>query len=1137
MNQRYWIILFCCIMWTSLDLYAQQSDNNEILDCPNLVEPHVYKRYHYNNSILFNQHSKDCTAPSPSVGSLGLFGQIPVGMYTGTAVIDIPLLDFSYKDISVPISIKYHASGIKPDIVPSPVGLGWTLQAGGFITRVIKGLPDMQKREQKYIHKYNDSERNQKDWPSMQQYGDELNNTQYRFLPSDQSCDPDEFHFNINGQTGKFYLGHDSVFRIQSAQGEYFTVEMHTRDPFYYTFPLLAQVDTASGNNLVSFFGANDYLLRQAPSYKYNRRIHIKTIICGFTMTDSRGVKYQFANTPTDSTYNDAIEFSRVGVYDRNEVDQDSLVERINAMTWRLSKIESPLGNVMTLHYEPEVYVTYKKEYMMYKYSTDEYKGEQGKNVQATLIHGAVLKTIQSPVGYVDFTNSVAKNQLWFRVPPTYAGDSIWRGESYYMRFFHVYDVMWANVCNIPNNYRWLTTDSTINEYYPLKVDRISLYDNCSIKKQVDFTYTDSDSRRLTLLGVKIGDAQGKISPQVYSFGYDYSATDSMRHLPAYLSDQTDHYGYYNGSNACYDDWFKLDSILQDDSTYLDAFRKPDFRYAKAEMLNKVIYPTKGYVTLEYEAHRYHYICGHWTKDTLYVNTDQTADAGGVRIKRITHYDKNDFLLYSTDYRYVRSLKGSEVSSGVLSYRPKYAVWYGPKCLVIHSEIESSANSSQNMGYYEGTNSSCNIGLKQFTYASSLSVSPMQSDMGPHITYSEVEVIKNGYGKTVYHYSNHDQKKYRDKPLLGYITNETADNTGKIGRVPYWEEEPGISMELERGLLLKEVIYDLSSNKQKQIVYTYNNHPNRFNNHVRFVRVNNNDVSLTGYKSQRIVSGVHYTYYPYLQEKNTTYYYGQDSIMEYEHYMHDNQYRLLLQEKQNCSNGDSIRRILTYPIHVSNAVYDAMKQRHLYNYPLYTEKYINDKQTERLENHYKWWGALCVMSKQQYIAEEQDTTIISNVLSFDNVGNPQEVMDVTGVLTTYVWHHNTTYPALVAKGLTYKEIVDCLGDDMLNGLRTKRFEHAPKLYQSRSKLPCYIDWIYPHEDFVAIYTKLSQEYPQTIISMYLIDPLENNLLCEITPNGEKIYYTYDAFNRLVEKYIYQNGEKTVLEAHDYHYAE
>lgn len=146
-------------------------------------------------------------------------------------------------------------------------------------------------------------------------------------------------------------------------------------------------------------------------------------------------------------------------------------------------------------------------------------------------------------------------------------------------------------------------------------------------------------------------------------------------------------------------------------------------------------------------------------------------------------------------------------------------------------------------------------------------------------------------------------------------------------------------------------------------------------------------------------------------------------------------------------------------------------------------------------------------------------------------------MDVTGVLTTYVWHHNTTYPALVAKGLTYKEIVDCLGDDVLNGLRTKRFEHAPKLYQSRSKLPCYIDWIYPHEDFVAIYTKLSQEYPQTIISMYLIDPLENNLLCEITPNGEKIYYTYDAFNRLVEKYIYQNGEKTVLEAHDYHYAE
>ena len=819
-------------------IFNTQSQNVSQHTELNLVDKNKLAEHYFSSPILLHQHPREYIAPSPSVASLGVFGQVPVGMYTGTAMIHVPLLDFSYKDILVPISIKYHASGVKPDLVPGPVGNGWTLQAGGFITRVIRGIPDTGHRSLK-IGQFisNNFERNKEDWPNMQRYGNDLNHATNWCLPSEQSSDPDEFHFNINGQTGKFYLGHDSVFRIQSAQGEYFTVEMHTQDTLYYNFPLLAQVDITSGSKIADFFGVNDDLLRLEPSYKYNRRIALKTHICGFTMTDSHGVKYQFANTTNESIYNDAIEFSRLGIANQNMVDLDFLMEKLHAMTWRLSKIESPLGNVMTLHYEPEVYVTYKKEYMMYKYSTDEYKGEQGKNVQATLIHGAVLKTIQSPVGYVDFTNSVAKGQLWYRVPPTYAGDTT-RDESYYLRFGHYNDVAWANVCNIPNNYRWLTTDSSINEYYPLKVDRISLYDNCSIKKQVDFTYTDSDSRRLTLLGVKIGDAQGKISPQVYGFGYDYdySATDSMRHLPAYLSDQTDHYGYYNGSNACYDDWFELDSILRDDPTYLDTFRRPDFRYAKAEMLNKVVYPTKGYVTLEYEAHRYHYICGHWTKDTLYVNTDQTADAGGVRIKRITHYDKNDFLLYSTDYRYVRSLKGSEVSSGVLSYRPKYAVWYGPKCLVIHSEIESSANSSQNMGYYEGTNSSCNIGLKQFTYASSLSVSPMQSDMGPHITYSEVEVIKNGYGKTVYHYSNHDQKKYRDKPLLGYITNETADNTGKIGRVPYWEEEPGISMELERGLLLKEVIYDLSSNKQKQIVYTYNNHPNRFNNHVRFAR-------------------------------------------------------------------------------------------------------------------------------------------------------------------------------------------------------------------------------------------------------------------------------------------------------------
>ena len=1095
------------------------------------------EKLYISSPILLYQHPREYIAPSPSVASLGVYGQVPVGMYTGTAMIHVSLIDFSYKDISVPISIKYHASGIKPDIVPGPVGLGWSLQAGGFITRVIRGIPDTGCRNLKKGQFVNNNyERNQEDWPNMQRYGNDLNNYNYWCLPSEQSSDPDEFHFNINGQTGKFYLGHDSVFRIQSAQGEYFTVEMHTRDTFYYTFPHLAQVDITSGSKIEDFFGVNDYLLEEAPSYKYNRRISLKTLICGFTMTDSRGVKYQFANTANDSIYNDAIEISRLGIDIQNMVgDPDTLIERLHAMTWRLSKITSPLGNEVTFHYEPEVYVTYRKEYMMYKYYTDSENLNEKKSIQGTLIHGAVLKTIQSPAGYVEFSNSVAKGQLWYRVPPTYAGDTTWRGESYYLRFGHYNDVAWANVCNIPNNYRWLTTDSTISEYYPLKVDRISLYDNCAIKKQVDFTYTDSDSRRLTLLGVKIGDAQGKISPQVYGFGYDYSATDSTGHLPAYLSDQTDHYGYYNGSNACYDGWFKLDSILRDDSTYLDAFRRPDFRYAKAEMLNKVVYPTKGYVTLEYEPHRYHYICSHWTKDTLYVNTDQTADAGGVRIKRITHYDKNDSLLYSTDYRYVRSLKGSKVSTGVLSYRPKYAVWYDNKCL-IRLGTESSANSSQNTGYYELEDPICEIKLDSFTYASSLSVSPMQSDMGPHITYSEVEVSKSGHGKTIYHYSNHDQKRYRDKPLLGYITNEIAESWYmNNGRVPYWEEESGISMELERGLLLKEVIYDSLGNKQKQIVYTYNNHPNRFNNHVRFVRVNNNDVSLIGYKSQRIVAGVHYTYYPWLREKHTTYFLNQDSITESVYYQHDDHYRLLLEEKQYTGRGDSIKQSTIYPFQCGDEVSNKMTMHHLYCYPVYKDKYTNSTHTERVLNQYTWMDSLCVLSKKQYIANENDTTILSHILSFDNIGNPQEVLDINGVITTYVWHHKTNYPSLVAKGLTYNDIVGCLGEDVLNGLRIKRFDDSPMSYQSRLMQPCYIDWIYPHEDFLSIYDRLTQTHPQAIVSMYLINPSSNNLLCEIKSSGEKIYYTYDAFDRLLEKYMYENGEKSVLEAHDYHY--
>lgn len=66
-----------------------------------------------------------------------------VSLYTGKPNIGVPLYTLPSKEISVPISLGYSATGgIKVQDVANYVGLGWKLNSGGYISRVVRGLPD-----------------------------------------------------------------------------------------------------------------------------------------------------------------------------------------------------------------------------------------------------------------------------------------------------------------------------------------------------------------------------------------------------------------------------------------------------------------------------------------------------------------------------------------------------------------------------------------------------------------------------------------------------------------------------------------------------------------------------------------------------------------------------------------------------------------------------------------------------------------------------------------------------------------------------------------------------------------------------------------------------------------------------------
>lgn len=79
---------------------------------------------------------------SATAAALGEYGDVPVSPFTGVPQVEIPLYEIQCGDHKFPISLSYHGGGVRPDQVPGWVGQGWSLNAGGCITRIIKNQPD-----------------------------------------------------------------------------------------------------------------------------------------------------------------------------------------------------------------------------------------------------------------------------------------------------------------------------------------------------------------------------------------------------------------------------------------------------------------------------------------------------------------------------------------------------------------------------------------------------------------------------------------------------------------------------------------------------------------------------------------------------------------------------------------------------------------------------------------------------------------------------------------------------------------------------------------------------------------------------------------------------------------------------------
>ncbi|WP_224994344.1 hypothetical protein [Cesiribacter sp. SM1] len=92
--------------------------------------------------VLGQTAPEDVIGPSPNAAAFDKYDNVPVDYYTGVPNIAIPLHTIINKELQLPISLSYHAGGIRVDEEASRVGLGWVLNAGGVINRVVNGIDD-----------------------------------------------------------------------------------------------------------------------------------------------------------------------------------------------------------------------------------------------------------------------------------------------------------------------------------------------------------------------------------------------------------------------------------------------------------------------------------------------------------------------------------------------------------------------------------------------------------------------------------------------------------------------------------------------------------------------------------------------------------------------------------------------------------------------------------------------------------------------------------------------------------------------------------------------------------------------------------------------------------------------------------
>lgn len=983
------------------------------------------------------------TIPTSNASGIGAYGDVPMSMFRGLPVVKIPLVNLDEKGTKLDISLNYFSSGFRPDIHPSQVGRDWHLNYGGVITRVVNKFPDEWLSSEHNIYGfYHNNSLNNDNWNKTDSLIS-LANSAWENLIDKQ---PDEFTFNFFGYSGTFYLDHHRKWRVSSNEN----------------------IQVIFEDSDMEFPFTHDYL---SPTFTWNS-FRPKTF-GKFTLVDSKGIKYTFGTR-------NAIEYSG----NLTPPDMNYRLWLI-ATSWHLIDVSFPDNSGgFSFEYERGPYQS-NFQYFDHRdsyYDNNCATSNGSKGIYGKLISPVYIKRIikKSDGLQVDFNYSVSNelkypNETYFEVFRNNQNELPLSVPQNYFSFFSTVDEIPYYITNgidgpfVINNSKFI--------WFKLENLTIAakLYDGSSSLQPfeiIKLLYDENPSERLTLISVeKESLSEESELKEVYGLKY------SPGLLPNYLTELSDHWGFFNGTKLPLNvsggyDWLTEDPLIT---------RQPNEFFSHRGILSEIIYPTGGKSVFEYESNDYGSYVLDIDRTYAYSIAELRRLSGGLRIKKITDYDGIGNSLtkqyfYVSGYNPFTNPAGLK-SSGVLERQPVYS--------------------------YEVTHGALNYWVKE-----SIPILPMTSSGSIHpVGYSEVVEKESDGSYKIFKFTNHDNGFHDLNPL----NSITATPVGK----------PAISRSLERGHLLYEGIFNSTGSliKSEEINYIrlgggadsnfVRSLQKEFKGYCKvytFVPTTfwsfwlvpgTNDIyihpgSFTPTYSNSTAYG--YFTYKFLKSKVTTTLNtqtGGNPIISITNFQYDNIGNPIIIDIAGSKGETYSKRIqYSYQLKSTSAVYNDMYKRNITSVPLNTELFNNEVfiESERIEFDFINGGLI----KPKRIIKKNGPSpeyVFQEFNKYDGAGNLTEIRGEDGIIRSYVWSYLGSRLVAEIIGVPFQEVTSVLSSNVFGG---------------------------PYTSDIVMFTEiesLRNSFPKALITTYLYD-YRFGIKIKSDHVSNKTFYEYDGLGRI-----------------------